>query len=375
MVAQPYEIVPLYPVGSAASTGADMTSLMRMFLNYGKTSENKIIDSTTAAKMYEAAFRIHPASNPMRLGLMDFSENGWEAFGHGGDTFWFHSRMVVLPEADFGLFVSFNSEAGGKAKGDFYRDLMDRFFPEKKPLEEVVDISEAELQEYTGEYRSIRRPYRRLTKAGALMGGVQVSISGDKLKVSGDPDRFYVPIGDDVFREESSSDKIIFLRDDQGNIAHFLNGSLAIIAFEKLYDWEKTETQSIFLVVFGAYALLTFLIWGVVVIRKWKVDSGHILILKVSWFNTLCFVLFIALMALTFSNPLEIVYGIPWTLKVALFFPIFMLAFTIYMVYETFGLWPTSAPVLLKLHYTTLTIGFVLFMVQIFYWNMFGWNY
>ena len=69
LMEQPFEYVPLYPVGSAASSASDMVKFMLAILNYGRYKQFQLLDSTTLELMESPAHRHHPLVNPMRYGL------------------------------------------------------------------------------------------------------------------------------------------------------------------------------------------------------------------------------------------------------------------------------------------------------------------
>ena len=104
----------------------------------------------------------------MAHGFMVMDRNGERIIGHGGDTFWFHSNMALLPEHDLGVFVSFNSEDGGGATGPFVNAVIDRYFP----AEEVVPVAPEGFAEraarFTGSFRSNRFSHSTLAKVAAL---------------------------------------------------------------------------------------------------------------------------------------------------------------------------------------------------------------
>ena len=58
---------------------------------------------------------------------------------HGGDTILFHTQLVLLPESNLGLFVSYNSPSGesGEQAG---RDLMLAFMDHYYPLDATIQI-------------------------------------------------------------------------------------------------------------------------------------------------------------------------------------------------------------------------------------------
>ena len=67
----------------------------------------------------------------MALGFYEESRNGHRIIGHGGDTNWFHSDLHLIPDANVGFFVSYNSGGNGKGSGRtlLWEQFLDRYFP------------------------------------------------------------------------------------------------------------------------------------------------------------------------------------------------------------------------------------------------------
>ena len=154
-VEKPFEYVPLYPIGGAAGTAADMTKFMVAILNFGKLNGFQMLDSGTMELMERPAHRHHPAVNPMRYGFIDLSLNGITVIGHAGDTFWFHSLMALYPEFHTGIFISFNTDTGAETYGDVLEAFTERYFP-KRPLRKTMPIDKKHLDRFAGAYRANR---------------------------------------------------------------------------------------------------------------------------------------------------------------------------------------------------------------------------
>jgi len=82
----------------------------------------------------------------MGLILMDYSMNGQRIFGHGGDTIFFHSDMIVMPDAHVGLFISYNSAGSriGGGRTEVIRSFLNRYFPEPVTASPAIDLKTAQ---------------------------------------------------------------------------------------------------------------------------------------------------------------------------------------------------------------------------------------
>jgi CubicO group peptidase (beta-lactamase class C family) len=382
---KPFEYVPLAPVGAASTTAVDMANFMRAHLQLGSFDGVTILDTATSKLMQSPAFQHAPNVNPMRYGFMDMSQNGIEVIGHGGDTFWFHSNMALLPEHNVGLFISFNSEKGGGTYMEVLEAFMDRYFPEKHPLKPVVVVPESELQKFAGEYRVNRYAHNDFTKVASLMGRAQLSIS-DKTKLKtifGEQVDYWVPIDKLTFRKEHSSDVIEFKIGTDGSIQSLFIGGLPIFALDKVSGVDSSAIHFMILIVSFIFIFLT-LIGGPLkfFIRKEykrELNSARKVPLSArltSWLAALCFLIFFVLFMFGLIDPNEIVYGVPMMVKMALAFPLIGIFFTLLVWYFVIMIWISrSGDVMDRLSYTSFGIACSLLLWQLNYWNLLGYYY
>jgi CubicO group peptidase (beta-lactamase class C family) len=383
---KPFEFVPLAPVGAAATTALDMANFMRAHLQLGFFEGNTILDSATAKLMQSPAFQHTKNVNPMRYGFMDMSQNGIEVIGHGGDTFWFHSIMALLPAQNVGLFISFNSEKGGGTYSEVLEAFMDRYFPEKSPLRPAINLPKDYIQKFAGEYRVNRYAYNDLTKIGSLLsrGRIQI-VEGTKLKTrfTGDNAEVWLPIDSLTFRKELTSEVIEFRKGSDGAISKMFMGDLPIIAFDKVTG---LHISTVHYVVFTFSVIMIFftLIGGPVkfYIRKdykREINSARKVPLSArltSWLTSFCFFLFIVFFAGGMGNPNEIVYGVSTSIKIALAFPLLATFFTVLVWYFVIMIWAKqTGKVLDRLSYSLFGIACTLFLWQLNYWNLLGYYY
>ncbi|HEX8898663.1 MAG TPA: serine hydrolase domain-containing protein, partial [Chthoniobacterales bacterium] len=114
--ARPFEFVTASPAGALSATATDMTRLMLALLGEGTLEGATILKPESVRAMEARQFEPHPALHAIGFILMEYSMNGQRIVGHGGDTIYFHSDMIVLPDAHVGLFISYNS-AGSRPGG------------------------------------------------------------------------------------------------------------------------------------------------------------------------------------------------------------------------------------------------------------------
>src|SRR5436305_10517898 len=104
-----FEFVQAAPAGALSTTAADMTRFMLAFLQDGSVDGVAILKPETVREMQTRQFQIHPMICGMGITFMEYWLDPVRAIGHGGDTVYFHSDMVLVPDAHLGYFISYNS--------------------------------------------------------------------------------------------------------------------------------------------------------------------------------------------------------------------------------------------------------------------------
>ncbi len=383
---KPFEYVPLAPVGAASTTALDMANFMRAHLQLGAFEGVHILDSTTSKFMQSLAFQHAPHVIPMSYGFIDMSQNGEEVIGHGGDTFWFHSNMALLPADNVGLFISFNSEKGAGTYSEVLEAFMDRYFPEKNTLKPTIILPDNYLKNFAGEYRVNRFAYNDLTKIGSLFSRGQIKVAeGTKLKTRflGDKADYWLPIDSLVFRHEHTSEVIEFKKNSYGKISTLFIGGLPTAAFDKMSGLDLSSVHTIILIISVVFVFLT-LIGGPIkyFIRKdykREINSARKVPLSArltSWCTALFFFIFFLLLSVGMGDSKSIVYGVPMTIKIALAFPLIAVFFTVFVWYFVIMIWINkSGDVMDRMSYSSFGIVCLLLIWQLNYWNLLGYYY
>jgi len=192
------------------------------------------------------------------------------AWGHGGDTIAFHSDLWLVPEAQFGFFISYNSAMPrpGGGRGEVERALFDRYFPNSGADEvKAIDAADAraDARAVAGTYQSSRRADTTLLKVAAMLGHASVrprpdgSITIDSAKNLRGQLKRWQEVAPLVYREIDGPDKIAFRRDAGGQVVE-LSPQPPILALQRSVWYEN---KSLVLPVVGtsvAFILLTALL-------------------------------------------------------------------------------------------------------------------
>ena len=273
-----FEFVQAGPAGALSTTAADMTRFMLAFLQDGSVDGVAILKPETVRQMETRQFALHPMICGLGITFMEYWLDPVRAIGHGGDTVYFHSDMVLVPDAHVGYFISYNSlgKNVGGGRGEILRAFMNRYFP--NPTEHRVDVDlgtqKSDGRKVTGIYDGTRRADTTFLKIVALLD--QFRVSGDKdgiLTVEGNKTQSgelkkWKEIAPLVYREIDGQERIAFRSDASGIVREML-------PFPAIYEgqrlpWYATKSSLGFLI--GGNILLaglTILLWPIaVLIRK-----------------------------------------------------------------------------------------------------------
>ncbi len=379
-----FEFVPAAPVGGASASAIDMARFMRAHLNEGRLGKDVVLDSATARQMQQPLFYPAPGVNPMAHGFIDMSRNGERVIGHGGDTFWFHTQLALLPQHGVGLFVSFNSEGGGSATGKVFESFMDRYYPTEDLPEVSQATSRSAMERFAGAYRGVRYSHTLLTKMSALFFTVSPRVTDEGRLVTDVPERKeWVQTGPLTFREVDGTETLVFVEDDDGDVTHLYFGSLPILAFERIGWWVAPAFQGSLaggaLLLFLAVVLLMPL---AALLRKKhgiKPDSKTripIAARGMAWLVSLGFLVFAVGLGLTLVDPNGYAVALPASMPVLLWFPIVAGALSVGLVLYAAVIWIMGwGRFSHRLGLTLLSLVCLAFLGQLYYWNLLGFHY
>ena len=325
---QSFEYVPAAPAGSMSASAADMARFMIAHLQNGEYDSARILQVETARQMREPLFTPDPRLDGIAYGFMRMHYNGRTIVQHGGDTFWFHSYFVMLPESKAGFFVSYNTDTAGRSRDQLLEAFMDRYYPAAQaPVAKPLPGFHERAAHYVGDYGMIRYSYTSAAKLGALFAVAGVAADGDTLVLKGPssvPMRF-VEVEPLVFSEVDGQEKLVFREDPNGRITHLFVGSFPSVPLERL-AWYQTPTFALALLGACGVLLLSALVgWPLAAFltrggRGVDTDPtiGSHLASWIAWLACLAIVAWVATFLTVMIEPREIAYGMPPTLEALL---------------------------------------------------------
>jgi len=321
--AQSFEFVPLTPAGGGSSTANDIARLMLTFLNGGELDGVRILEPATAELMQQRLYQADPRVSSALHGFYESSRNGQRILGHGGDTIWFHSELMLMPESDVGVFISTNTETGPMVRRDYINAFLERFYPYTSLPAKTNDFKNTALAALVGNYASLRTSFTDFTKFGRLLSTVKVAASEDNqlmLLGFGEP-KYFVEIDRDrgLFRRIDQDQTIVFRFDENGNASHLFLGQVPSVAFERVSVLYSPAVQFGLLGLCLLVFLWTLIAWPVQHLSpRWNIPKGLRFFRQIGWLLALVFVLLGVGFAHVLQDPSEVVFGLDALMKVLL---------------------------------------------------------
>jgi hypothetical protein len=140
-----------------------MARYMLLLLGDG-TLDGKTVYSPRTAKAFETVmYRPAPDAAGWNAGFQDIPLPGdRRGFGHAGDTLWFHSNMVVVPDLGLGIFIAVNTDTGADLPMEVPAAIVEHFYAKAPavPVSRPMTAETARL--YEGDYLATRRAYHGL---------------------------------------------------------------------------------------------------------------------------------------------------------------------------------------------------------------------
>ncbi len=221
------QIGAYWPAGGMASTATDMARWMRFHLNGGELEGVRLMENSTHAAMWTRGFNDRPEAADVAHGFQDRPYRGLRTLGHGGGTAAYLTQMVMVPELDLGIFLSYNSAHTGAPFMNMPDLIIDHAIDHHwQPVLASQDEEAAEvLAELAGTYVSNRRVFSSFAAVFGLMSTAQISpMNAEAIVIeSGGQSSYLQLIAPDLF-ESASGERVAFLRDDDGRVVALADG-------------------------------------------------------------------------------------------------------------------------------------------------------
>jgi CubicO group peptidase (beta-lactamase class C family) len=380
-VAQDYEVIGGFrPAGAAAVSALDMTHFMLAHLRDGRYGDRAILQPETAQRMHATSFQLDPRLPGMALGFYHSSINGFDAIGHGGDTNYCHTDMILVPSRQLGVFVSFYTE-DGRVPARVTAAFFDRYFPRSASAGTAQggDVVAA-AQRYAGSYQFTRRNYSKIEKALALTSQLSVApLPNGNIVLSGlDRERWqFQPLGENLYGQIGGKARLTFRSNASGKPTHLFFDFLPFMPAERT-PWY--ETQGMWYTTLAA----AFLIFASALIRAgFRRHEMAALPAPQRWAQWLATavsgwaVLTVVVIAIVISVAGTVLFHrIPASLKVALSMPVIFVALTALLLLTTVRVWRARYWTTRgRIFFTLVTLAAIALSAYFWQYNVLGWQF
>jgi CubicO group peptidase (beta-lactamase class C family) len=390
-----YHVQPAgLPSGGLQASATDMARFMIAHLQGGHYSdahvaEARILKEATARQMHGTLYTPDPRLQGTAYGFFDMSDNGQRTLGHTGYLPPMHSLLLLLPDRNLGMFVSYNSAGAGELTAQhlgFQRAFFDHYYsaPTVGPRPPPADFGQR-AGRYVGSYRYASAPYTTLARVGALYGyTVEISDPGDGTLLAtleGLSHRF-AEVEPLYFRQVDGPFAIVFRADDRGRITRLDTDIMPQYSAVKL-DWY--ETPGFHRALLQGFVLAFLSVLPVAAIRLLRsrrrggdrgpsrrgARAADWIFLGIGALN----LLFVAGTFRWVMQPSELHTPLP-VYRIVLGLGLLSAALTAGALGYTARAWQKgNGGIAIRGYYTLLTVTAVAFVWFMDYWNLLGWRY
>jgi hypothetical protein len=291
---------------------------------------------------------------------------------------------MLLPEADAGLFVSYNGDRGEIAREELKVGFLDHNFPTPVPVPEPLPDHVARASFFAGRYastRTARTTVDKLIYATAWAEEVTANRDGT-VTFRTLP---FVEVEPYILKQVGGQGTLIFDTDDRGRVTGLLQDFEPHEAYWRA-AWYESPTLHVF-VFSGCLAVFLFslMVWAVAAIRH-RGQGMATSPVKARWARfvavaigvlSLLFPVAVLLAILSAMDDFATLIGsFTRVLAFPLLLPMTAAILTLGAVGFTYLAWRERYwSVLGRLHYTLMTLNALIFLGWLNYWNLLGWRF
>lgn len=370
------------PAASMCTTATDLAKFMIAHLQDGRYKGVNILQESTVKEMHQQQFTNDPRVNGWTYGFAEANDNNQRIITHKGIYDEFYSYLILLPEHELGVFVSYNSYGGIQARFELMKIFLDRYFPvEQLPVSEPPQDFKQRAGRYTGFYIYPSCNATTLDKTEILTESFRVIATKEgTLQIgTGDGASQWVEVAPLVFRDVLDEEIFVCQANEKHKITHMFFDHDPYYAFLKL-PWYKSPLFH--WCILGACTILFFstiliLPVGFLVKRK-KGMPGTLtyrLVRWLIWGISVLNVLFVIWMYFLLSSD-EMFYGIPSIINILLVIPLLTIIVIVAFFIIVILTWKKRFwSVFNRIHYILLTVSILVYIWWLSYWNLLGYQF
>jgi CubicO group peptidase (beta-lactamase class C family) len=378
---RPFEFITLAPAGSGSSTALDIARLMVELLNPRGTG---VLSAESKARLLSAAYLPHQKLNGLTLGLQEKTTGGVRAVGHAGDTMLFHSRMVLWPEKNLGLFVSMNTDSSTLAADDVVTAFSRYHGLSGQTAQVTGDLFDA--SRYVGHYMMARRETSSFLKLFSLLSSAVITADSGRnelvLRVANlPPKRFVVTDEDGVFVEQGGHEILGFSLEGQETTGFHLS-SMPMFAFHRSSTLERSDVNLIWLVGVAALNVLVLIVWPASALthRRPGNHGAEIRLALLAGLGAALVLAFLGIFLTSASDPVDLMLGGWRSLDAVFWLPVVVLPLALVNLFTTYQAWKRDYWWFgRRIHYSMLGIANLCFVYWCWTWRtlpdvLIGWS-
>ena len=393
-IPQEFELIRLAPAGAISTTVTDMANFMIALLQLGRYGNEQVLEEAAARQMQTPQFSPAPEVSALCLGIYETNLQGMRMVGHAGDTVFFHSNLLVIPEHQVGLFVTSNSPGGSSLRGDLRAAFLDRYYPvqadEPKPSKEETRQRIAGLK---GTYESMI--YNTTTIEKYFFPLLQITIkttpNGTLVASFRQNTSEIEEIKPYTFRSVSGVQEfhgdLVFVRNPEGQVTHYYLANAPFLPFRRI-PFHATTVFANAVKIVCLLIFLSVLIWPVGAVIGTRKGSGKRRIPSLRgatrWMTAsaaLLMLAFVVLLSVLMSRTTLVErfftsISVPLPLIWVLVLPVIAAVLTLCVIPLTVVAWLKKYWALWeRTHYTLVVVALIAFMWWLNFYNLLGWRF
>jgi hypothetical protein len=361
---KPFVFDNLAPDGSISATANDMAHFMIAHLRDGRFGDQRILDEPTARLMHRRTFAADPRIDGYAHGFKEQTLNGHRVLMHDGGWEGFQSALLLVPDADLGLFVSTNGPGGADAATKIIPAFFDRFLPGKR----AVPDGGASVTPVEGFYKLTRSAESSIEKVVALTSSIPLRVEGGKLTFRGST---WSPLGPGLYQQNGGTQRLALVTGGSGVAYVATDGP----TYQRVPWWDTPPVNAVIILLFAVTALTAVLglPMAAMVRRKRPVPRAWRAGRALTGLAAAIGLMFVVLFTLVLTGDTSILYGVPADVQVLLALPLLVLALTIAAIVATVRAW-RGASALARGHQVVVLAGLLALLWFCRHWNLLGWH-
>lgn len=248
-----FEWTAASPCAPVRLTATDLAQFMIAHLNRGCTQQGCILNQATVEQMQALQFTHHPQMDGMAYGFMRTHINGQTVLWHLGDSPTFTSMIMLLPEHNLGVTVTYNSQPADDGRSMMVR-FMDHYFPVERTALDLPALPgwQERATIFNGRYVPARSNHSSEQILVRYTQTAQVQINAGRLVFNGWQ---FVEAEPGVFKQVNGDRTLVFRQDETGRKWMFIN----ILAYFQV-PWYQTPLFFLAVVATNLLLILGYLL-------------------------------------------------------------------------------------------------------------------